>query len=324
MADIFVSQAPPPDGFRAKAITVFGFGAQGMGQAQNLKDTGCRVTVCLYPGSRSIGAAKAAGLTVMTDPVAAARQTEVAVLLTPDAVIPGLWDSSLREALPAKSTLIFAHGFTIHYNLLTPRPTQDVLLVAPMGHGSILRQKFLEGSAIPAVLAVHQDASGHGLETARAFAQAIGCARMGAIASTMKEETETDLFSEQTAVVGGFVELIRAAFTTMVDAGYQPEIAYWSTLRELEGMARIMATRGLAGGVAGVSATARFGAITRGPRLVNATTRQEMQKILNEICSGQFLGELQAEAQAGYPKSQSRVTALREELLNQIHEKFKP
>ena len=260
MADIFTSQDAPPTWLKDKAITVFGYGAQGEAQALNLKDMGCRVTVCLYPGSKSIDKAKAAGLTVMTDPAMAARQTEVAVLLTPDAAIPALWESALRDALPSKCALIFAHGFTIHYNLMTPKPTQDVLLVAPMGHGSILRQQFLDGGAIPAVYAIHQDGTGNAKDIALAYAQAIGCARVGAITSTFKEETETDLFAEQTTSVGGLTALIGASFDTMVAAGYQPEIAYWSTLREMEGMMRIIANRGMAAFVDNVSATAKYGA----------------------------------------------------------------
>lgn len=322
MADIFVSPEGPPTWLKEKAITVFGYGAQGEGQAQNLKDSGCCVTVCLYPGSPSIDRAKAAGFTVMTDPAVAARQTEIAVMLTPDAAIAPLWESALREHLPARAALLFAHGFAIHYNLIAPKATQDILLVAPMGHGSILRQKFRDGGGIPAIYAIHQDASGRARETALAFAQAIGCARVGAIASTFEEETETDLFSEQTAVVGGFMELIRAAFDTMVNAGYQPSIAYWSTLRELEGMARVLATRGLADGVGGVSATARFGAVTRGPRIVTDGTRAELQKILDEIRSGKFLKELQLEAAEGYPKSRAVVEELRHTPIEDMHRRF--
>jgi ketol-acid reductoisomerase len=323
MADIFVSQDGPPAWLKDKAITVFGYGAQGEAQAVILKDNGCRVTVCLYPGSPSLEKAKAAGLTVMTDAATAARQTEIAVFLTPDAAIPTLWESALRDALPAKATLIFAHGFTIHYKLLAPKPTQDVVLVAPMGHGSILRQKFLEGSAIPAVVAIHQDASGHARETTLAYAQAIGCARVGAITSTFQEETETDLFAEQTTSVGGLTDLIRASFDTMVAAGYQPEIAYWSTLREMEGMMRIIARRGLADFVGNVSATARYGALTRGPRIISDATRAEMQRCLDEIRSGNFLQELQREAAEGYPKSKATMESLKTSDIEKTHNQFK-
>lgn len=323
MADIFVSQDGPPAWLKDKAITVFGYGAQGEAQALILKDNGCRVTVCLYPGSPSLEKAKAAGLTVMTDAAVAARQTEIAVFLTPDAAIPTLWESALRDTLPAKATLIFAHGFTIHYKLLTPQPTQDVVLVAPMGHGSILRQKFLEGSAIPAVTAIHQDASGHARETIHAYAQAIGCARVGAIASTFQEETETDLFAEQTTSVGGLTDLIRASFDTMVAAGYQPEIAYWSTLREMEGMMRIIARRGLADFVGNVSATARYGALTRGPRIISDATRAEMQRCLEEIRSGNFLQELQREAAEGYSKSKTTMESLKTSGIEKTHNQFK-
>lgn len=323
MADIFTSQDAPPAWLRNKSIMVFGYGAQGEGQALNLKDSGCLVTVCLYPGSPSIATAKAAGFPVMTDPAVAARQTEIAVFLTPDATIPTLWETALRDNLPAAATLVFAHGFAIHYGLFAPKPTQDVILVAPMGHGSILRQKFLDKSGIPAIIAVHQDASGTAWETARSLAQAIGCARIGAIASTFKEETETDLFSEQTAVVGGFVELIRASFETMVAAGYQPEIAYWSTLRELEGMARVLATRGLADGMARISTTARFGAVTRGPRIVTDGTRAELKKILDEIQNSTFMKELQKEVNDGYPQSKEAVETLRTTTIETIHNQFK-
>lgn len=323
MADIFTSPDGPPAWFKEKAITVFGFGAQGEAQALNLKDSGCRVTVCLYPGSKSIEKAKALGLTVMTDPALAARQTEIAVLLTPDAKIPELWDAALCEHLPTKTTLIFAHGFAIHYNLITPKPTQDVILVAPLGHGTALRQKFVEGSGIPAVAAVHQDASGTAWETARAYSQAIGCARAWMIASTFKEETETDLFTEQTTIVGGLIELVRASFETMVAAGYQPEIAYWCTLREIEGMAHFFVQKGLGNGMTQISPVAQFGAITRGPRVINDATRTELQKILNEIQSGKFLQELQNEVKEGYPQSQSAVENLKNSTIEKIHRSFK-
>lgn len=323
MADIFISPDGPATWLRDKAITIFGYGAQGEGQALNLKDNDCHVTVCLYPRSPSLAKAKAAGLTVMTDPMIAARQTEIAVLLTPDAAVPALWESALRDALPSSATLIFAHGFAIHYNLLTPKPTQDVILVAPMGHGSILRQKFLEGSAIPAIYAIHQDASRRAKETALAYAQAIGCARIGAIASTFKEETETDLFAEQTTSVGGLTDLIRASFDTMVAAGYQPEIAYWSTLREMEGMMRIIARRGLAEFVNNVSANAKYGAITRGPRIISDATRAEMQRILDEIRSEKFLKELQTEAAEGYPKSKAAIEILQSNKIEDVHKRFK-
>lgn len=322
MADIFVSQDVPPKWLKDTAITVFGYGAQGEGQALNLKDSGCRVTICLYPGSPSIEKAKAAGFSVMTDPAVAARQTEIAVMLTPDTVIPTLWESALKDNLPAKATLIFAHGFSIHYKLFTPKATQDIVLVAPLGHGSALRQKFVEGSGIPAVAAVQQDASGTAWETARAFAQAIGCARMWVLPSTFKEETETDLFTEQTTIVGGLVELVRASFETMIAAGYQPEIAYWCTLREIEGMARFFVQRGLANGLDAISTTARFGAVTRGPRIVTEGTRAELKIILEEIRSGKFMKELQHEVDQGYPKSKEAVAQLREELLEGVHRKF--
>ncbi len=322
MADIFTSQDAPPAWLRDKAITIFGYGAQGEGQALNLKDNGCRVTVCLYPGSPSIERVKVSGLTVMTDPEVAARQTEIAILLTPDATIPQLWESALQDHLPTKATLVFAHGFTIHYNLLTAKPTQDVILVAPMGHGSILRQKFLEGSAIPAIYAIHQDATGRAKETALAYSQAIGCARIGAIASTFKEETETDLFAEQTTSVGGLTDLIRASFDTMVTAGYQPEIAYWSTLREMEGMMRIIARRGIAAFVGNVSATARYGALTRGPQIIGDATRTLMKQLLGEIQSGKFLKELQGEAKEGYPKSKAAIEALKASAIEKTHKQF--
>lgn len=323
MTDIFTSPDGPPVWLKEKAITVFGFGAQGEAQALNLKESGCRVTVCLYPSSQSIEKAKALGLTAMTDSALAARQTEIAVLLTPDAKIPELWNAALAEHLPTKATLIFAHGFAIHYHLITPKPTQDVILVAPMGHGSILRQKFLEGSAIPAVSAVHQDASGRAMDTVRAYAQAIGCARVGVITSTFKEETETDLFAEQTTTVGGLTDLIRASFETMVAAGYAPEIAYWSTLRELEGMMRIIAQRGIAEFVNNVSATARYGALTRGPRVINGAARSELKKILKEIQSGEFLQELQHEAQSGYTKSCASIAIMKDNAIECVHKKFK-
>lgn len=322
MADLFTSQDAPPKWLQEKAITVFGYGAQGEGQAQNLKDSGCRVTVCLYSGSPSIEKAKAAGFSVMTDPAVAARQTEIAVMLAPDATIATLWESALKDNLPAKAALIFAHGFSIHYKLFAPKATQDIVLVAPLGHGSALREKFLEGSGIPAVAAVQQDASGTAWETARAFAQAIGSARMWLLPSTFKEETETDLFTEQTTIVGGLVELVRASFETMIAAGYQPEIAYWCTLREIEGMARFFVQRGLANGLDTISSTARFGAVTRGPRIVTDGTRAEMQRVLDEIRSGVFLKELQVEAAEGYPKSKAAIDALKKTEIEKVHKKF--
>lgn len=321
MAEIWTSQDAPPVAFKNRAITVFGYGAQGAAQAQNLKDSGCLVTVCLTPNSPSIERAKRDGFPVMTDPIAAAKQTEIAVLLVPDAVIPTLWNE-ICQALPSRVSVILAHGFAIHYQQLQFLPTHDVALVAPMGQGRIMREAFLNGSCIPAIVAIHQDASGHTLDTARAYGQAIGCARVGLIASTVKEETETDLFSEQTAVVGGFVELIRASFDTLVTAGYQPEVAYWSTLRELEGMARHLAQKGIAEGLKGISATARFGALTRGQRIVNEETRATLKTILSEIQSGKFFEELKIEAQEKYPKTETGVEALKNSTIEKVHQKF--
>ena len=275
-------------------IVIMGFGAQGSAQAQNLRDGGARVSVYLRPDSPRIRAAEKAGLSVITDAARAARSADAAVVLLPDSEQPRFYEETLKDKLPSGATMIFAHGFAIHYGRITPRPDLDVSLAAPLAHGETLRRDYVERGAVPCVTAVAQDATGRAKERVREYARAI-CGRGPFIESTFAEEVETDLFAEQAVLCGGMPELVRAAFDTLAAAGYDERIAYASCLRELRAIVDLMWRDAIAGMRSRISDTARYGAVTRGPRIINDSVRRELGRILDEIRSGQFAEELAQE-----------------------------
>jgi ketol-acid reductoisomerase len=281
-----------------KTVAIIGFGSQGHAHAQNLKDSGVEVVVGLRADSKSVQQAKDAGLRV--ESVAdAAHEGDIVMVLVPDELHRQVWESEIRDGVGGGDLLLFGHGFSVHYGEVDPPEGVDVALVAPKGPGHLVRRQFLEGSGVPGLVAVHQDASGRARELALAYAKGIGCTRGGVIETTFKDETETDLFGEQAVLCGGASELVQAGFETLVDAGYDPQMAYFECLHELKLIVDLMYEKGLAGMRYSISNTAEYGDYTRGKRVVTDETRANMRKILEEIQSGDFAREWIAENRAG-------------------------
>ncbi|MGA3096239.1 MAG: ketol-acid reductoisomerase [Bryobacteraceae bacterium] len=278
------------DYLSGRTVAIIGYGSQGHAHALNLRDSGVDVVVSEAPGSPSWEKAKAAGLRVMTTPEAAAA-ANVIMILTPDTVQAEIYNRDIAPHMTAGKTLMFAHGFNIHFKQIAPPADIDVTMIAPKAPGHRVRELYTEGVGVPALVAVHQNATGQALERALAYALALGCLKAGVIETTFKEETESDLFGEQAVLCGGASELIRAGFETLVEAGYAPEIAYFECLHELKLIVDLIQEGGLAYMRFSVSDTAEYGDYTRGPRIVNQATRAEMKKILAEIQSGEFARE---------------------------------
>jgi ketol-acid reductoisomerase len=283
---------------KGKKIAIIGYGSQGHAHALNLRDSGLDVIVGLPAGSKSVAKAKAAGLTVL-DTAAAAKAADVIMILTPDHIQADLYEKDIAPYLTPGKTLMFAHGFSIHFGAIKPPAGVDVSMVAPKAPGHRVREVFTEGSGVPALVAVAQDASGHALENALAYATGLGSMRAGVLETSFREETESDLFGEQAVLCGGTAELIRAGFQTLVEAGYAPEIAYFECLHELKLIVDLIYEGGLNYMRFSVSDTAEYGDYTRGPRIVNDETRAEMKRILAEIQSGEFAKQWIAENKSG-------------------------
>ena len=289
-----------PAPLQGRRVAVLGFGAQGRAQALNLRDSGVDVVVGLRAASAHRAECAAQGLAVL-EPGAAARECDVCVMLVPDEAQPGLYREVLEPALRPGSALLFAHGYNIHYGRLEPRTDLDVVMVAPLGIGEQVRRQYELGRGVPALLAVHQDASGVAAAVAGAYAAAGGHARAAVFETTFAEETETDLFAEQAVLCGGLGQLVTAAFETLVEAGYPEELAYFCCLHEVKLIADLVQSRGIAGMRRSISSTAAFGDATRGPRVIGAESRREMREMLAEIRDGRFAAELAAEMEAGAP-----------------------
>lgn len=286
---------------QGKTVTIIGYGSQGHAHALNLRDSGVNVTVGLHAGSKSAAKAAAAGLKVLS--VAdAIKGADVAMILTPDHIQGDLYQNEIAPNLSAGKTLMFAHGFAIHFGQIQPPANVDVSMIAPKAPGHRVRELYTEGVGVPALVAVSQDASGNALQNALAYALALGCLKAGVIETTFKEETESDLFGEQSVLCGGVSALIRAGFETLVEAGYAPEIAYFECLHEVKLIVDLIYEGGLSYMRYSVSDTAEYGDYTRGPRIVTDETRQEMKKILGEIQSGQFAREWINENKTGRHK----------------------
>jgi ketol-acid reductoisomerase len=281
-------------------VAVLGYGSQGHAHALNLRDSGVDVEVGLRDGSPSRAAVEEAGLTVAT-PAEAVRDAQIVAFLLPDQVQPQVY-AEVAPTLAPESAILFAHGFNVHYGRVVPPEGHDVIMVAPKGPGHIVRRLFEEGFGTPAVVAVAQDASGNAFDLALAYGTGIGAARAGMIETTFAEETETDLFGEQAVLCGGVTELIRAGFETLVEAGYQPEVAYYECLHELKLIVDLIHEGGLSGMRYSVSDTAEFGDLTRGPRVIDDLVREQMKALLEEIQSGAFAREWIAEMDAGEPR----------------------
>ncbi|MBW1917201.1 MAG: ketol-acid reductoisomerase [Deltaproteobacteria bacterium] len=285
---------------QGKKIAIIGFGSQGHAQALNLRDSGLEVVVSEMPGTSNHDLAVRYGFT----PVAAAeaaQQSQVVQILTQDHVQAQVYEHDLRPHMGPGKTLLFSHGFNIHFGQIVPDPQVDVVMIAPKGPGHLVRSEYEKGAGVPSLVAIHQDASGQALQTALAYAKGIGATRAGVIETTFKEETETDLFGEQAVLCGGVSELVKAGFDTLVAAGYQPEIAYFECLHELKLIVDLFYQGGISYMRYSVSDTAEFGDYTRGKRLINEETRQEMRRILSEIQNGSFAREWILENQARRP-----------------------
>ncbi|MDR5695878.1 MAG: ketol-acid reductoisomerase [Armatimonadota bacterium] len=305
MARVYYDQDVNPEVLKGRTVAVIGYGSQGHAHAQNLRDSGVRVVVGLYRGSPSWGKAEADGLQVKT--VHEAVETaDIVQILVPDEVHAELYRKEIGPYLRPGKALGVSHAFSIHFNQVTPPPDVDVFLVAPKSPGHLLRRMFVEGKGVPGLLAVYQDATGRAKEIALAYAQAIGCTRAGVIETTFKEEVETDLFGEQAVLCGGVTELIKAGFETLVEAGYQPEIAYFECLNELKLIVDLIYEGGLSWMRYSVSNTAEYGDLTRGKRIITEQTRETMRQLLREIQSGEFAREWILENQAGCPVLNAR------------------
>jgi ketol-acid reductoisomerase len=285
------------DRLSGKTVAVIGYGSQGHAHALNLRDSGVSVVVGLRPSSASVAAARAEGLEVLP-PAEAAAKGDLVMILTPDELQAQLHRDEIAPGLAEGDTLLFAHGFAIHFGQVVPPPGVDVIMCAPKGPGHLVRRTYVEGAGTPALVAVAQDASGEGLQTALAYAKGIGATRAGVIETTFGEETETDLFGEQVVLCGGLTELVRAGFDTLTEAGYNPDLAYFECLHELKLIVDLMYEKGISGMRYSISNTAEYGDYTRGKRVVTDETRANMKKILADIQSGEFAREWIAENRA--------------------------
>ena len=276
---------------RGKKVSIIGYGSQGHAHANNLKDSGVEVFVGLREGSSSAAKAEQAGLTVKSieDAVASA---DVVMILAPDEHQAALYTEQVEPNIQQGAALAFAHGFNIHFGAIEPRADLDVIMIAPKAPGHTVRSEFVNGGGIPDLIAVNQDASGTAKNIALSYASAIGGGRTGIIETTFREETETDLFGEQAVLCGGTTALVQAGFETLVEAGYEPEMAYFECLHELKLIVDLMYQGGIADMRYSISNTAEYGDVTRGPRVVNESTKAEMKKILGEIKSGEIASEL--------------------------------
>ncbi len=307
---------------KGKVIGIVGYGSQGHAHAQNLRDSGCQVIVAEDSGSEGWQNAKKAGFKVSAA-AEVAREADIIVILVPDILQSKIYYGSIEKELTAGNMLMFAHGFNIHYGQITPPPDIDVTMIAPKGPGPILRQLYTEGIGLPALVAVHQDASGKAKDIALAYARGIGCSRAGVIETTFMEETETDLFGEQAVLCGGVSALIKAAFDTLVDAGYQPEIAYFECCHELKLIVDLIYKGGLYYMRNSVSDTAEYGDYTRGPRIIDDMAKEEMAQILAEIQDGTFAKEWILEGQANRPVYRALKRMDEEHLIEEVGSKLR-
>ena len=300
MAKIYYDSDANLELIKGKTVGIVGFGSQGHAHAMNLRDSGCSVTVAELPGTDAWKRAEEAGFSVVTA-AELAQQVEIIMMLAPDQAQRQIYYESVAPGLGPGKMLMFAHGFNIHFNQIVPPPEVDVTMIAPKAPGHRMREMFVAGMGVPALIAVHQNASGSARELALAYAKGVGCTKAGAIETTFAEETETDLFGEQVVLCGGVTALVKSAFETLVAAGYQPEIAYFECMHELKLLVDLMHEGGMAYMRYSISDTAEYGDYTRGPRVIDDHVRQTMRQILANIQSGAFAREWILENQAGRP-----------------------
>jgi ketol-acid reductoisomerase len=319
---IFYDTDASLDHLRGKKIGIVGYGSQGHAQAQNLRDSGLQVTVAELAGTPNYEKAIEDGFS----PIPAAEiaeKSDIIQILTEDHAQAALYRRDIVPAMKSGKTLLFSHGFNIHYNQIIPPPEVDVVMIAPKGPGHLVRSEYVRGAGVPALVAIQQDPSGQALQTALAYASGIGATRAGVIETTFKEETETDLFGEQAVLCGGVSELIKAGFDTLVEAGYQPEIAFFECMHELKLIVDLIYRGGLAFMRYSVSDTAEYGDFSRGKRIITEQTRAEMKKILEEVQTGLFAREWILENQAGRPMFQAVRNREKALLVEQIGAKLR-
>ncbi|MCJ7822945.1 MAG: ketol-acid reductoisomerase [Armatimonadetes bacterium] len=300
MAKVYRERDAKITAIKNKTVAIIGYGIQGRPHALCLRDSGVKVVVADLEGTQAWKTAQADKMQVMSAADAAAKGDVIAVL-TPDHVQPAVYREAVEPNLKKGNALMFAHGFNIHYNQIVPPANVDVFMVAPKGPGSLVRNEFERGRGVPALVAVYQDASGKALDVALAYAKALGATRAGVLQTTFQEETETDLFGEQAVLCGGVTELIKAGFETLVEAGYQPECAYYEVLHELKLIVDLIQAWGMNGMRRRVSDTAEYGDMTRGPRIIGPEVRDAMEEILEEIQTGEFAREWILENKANRP-----------------------
>jgi len=300
MANVYYAKDADPGLVAGRKVAIVGYGSQGHAHAQNLADSGVDVRVALREGSSSKAKAEAAGLRVVPE-AQAAQEADLVMILLPDTEQADVYTESIAPHLNPGDALFFAHGFNIRFGLIQPADGIDVGMVAPKGPGHLVRRTYTEGGGVPSLIAVAQDPSGKTRDLALSYADAIGATRAGVLETTFAEETETDLFGEQVVLCGGLTSLVQAGFETLVDAGYQPESAYFECLHELKLIVDLMYEQGIAGMRYSISDTAEYGDLTRGPRVINPEVRAEMRRILDEIQDGRFAAEWVAENRNGRP-----------------------
>jgi ketol-acid reductoisomerase len=301
MTTLYYEKDAKPEILKNRKIAILGYGSQGHAHALNLHDSGFDVIVGLRPDSSSIDKAIKAGLTV-TSIEEAAKQAEVIMMLLPDTAQKAIYEAEVAPHMTAGKVLMFAHGFNIRYGLINPPADVDVVMCAPKGPGHLVRRTFKEGGGVPALIAVHQDATGHAKEIALAYAHGVGGTRVGVLETTFTEETETDLFGEQAVLCGGVTALVRAGYETLVEAGYQPESAYFECLHELKLIVDLMYEEGITGMRYSISDTAEYGDLTRGSRIITDAVKHEMKEVLAEIQDGRFAAEWIKENEIGRPR----------------------
>jgi ketol-acid reductoisomerase len=306
-AKMYYEKDTDPSIIRSRKVAIIGYGSQGHAHALNLKESGVDVVVGLREGSSSKAKAEAAGLTVKSI-ADAAKWADVIMLTMPDTEQKATYQDHIKRYMKPGKALAFAHGFNIRFKRIRPPKGVDVIMIAPKGPGHLVRRTYTEGGGVPCLIAVEQDATGKAKDVALSYAEAIGGARAGIIETTFAEETETDLFGEQVVLCGGLTALVQAGFETLVEAGYQPEMAYFECLHEVKLIVDLMYEEGIAGMRYSISDTAEYGDVTRGPRIITPSTKKQMQRILKEIQSGKFAREWVAESESG----RANFNALRE------------
>jgi ketol-acid reductoisomerase len=323
VAEIFYDDSADLSLVQRRHVAVLGYGSQGHAHALSLRDSGVDVRVGLPAGSASREKAESDGLRVLT-PAEACEEADLVMVLIPDHLQRAVYAEAIAPSLVEGDALFFAHGLNIRYDLIRPPADVDVCMVAPKAPGHLVRRQFNEGRGVPMLVAVEQDASGNALALALSYAKGIGGTRAGVLKTTFKEETETDLFGEQAVLCGGLSELIKAGFSTLVGAGYQPEVAYFECLHEVKLIVDLMYEGGISKMYWSVSDTAEFGGYTRGPRIINEQTRAEMRQILAEIRDGSFARELVDEFDAGRPTFLKRREAEQAEPIEQVGAELRP